>query len=161
MLFRSGTAQAIVEHALDPALLSAGLPKGAAALVASRAREAGLAMMNDPRLALAVARGSGSATQRLGAVARQAGNAVSLHGMGGAWIVAGMAADPSDFAAAVYHSLDRKVCNTVNTVCIPRHLASELVPAFLEAAQRAGERRGTNAKLHVLDSAVDEVPREG
>lgn len=153
-----GTAEAIVEHALDPALESSGLPNGAAVLVASRARESGLAMMNDPRLALAVARGSGTATQRLGAVARQAGNAVSLHGTGGAWIVAGMDADPSDLAAAVYHSLDRKVCNTVNTVCIPRHAVGDLVPAFLHALDRAGERRGANAKLHVLESAVDAVP---
>lgn len=155
-----GTAEAIVEHALDPALESSGLPKGAATLVVSRARESGLAMMSDPRLALAVARGSGTATQRLGAVASQAGNAVSLHGTGGAWIVAGMGADPSDLAAAVYHSLDRKVCNTVNTVCIPKHAVADLVPAFLHALDRAGERRGANAKLHVLESAVDAVPED-
>ncbi|MFV2001186.1 MAG: aldehyde dehydrogenase family protein [Acidimicrobiia bacterium] len=155
-----GTAQAIVENALDPALAQAGLPNGAAALVASRARESGLAMMNDPRLSLAVARGSGTATQRLGAVARQAGNAVSLHGTGGAWIVAGMAADPSDLALAVYHSLDRKVCNTVNTVCIPKHMAQDLVPVFLQAIERAGERRGTSTKLHVLESSIDAVPGE-
>ncbi len=155
-----GTARAIVEHALDPALASSGLPAGAATLVPSPAREAGLAMMGDPRLALAVARGSGSATERLGAVARQAGNAVSLHGTGGAWIVAGLGAGRQDFAAAVYHSLDRKVCNTLNTACIPRSLAGDLVPAFLDAIERAGERRGTNTKLHVLDSSLDAVPSE-
>jgi len=165
VVFRIGsdalsTAEAIVENALDPSLASAGLPNGAAALVASRARESGLAMMSDSRLSLAVARGSGTATQRLGAVARQAGNAVSLHGTGGAWIVAGMAADPSDLASAVYQSLDRKVCNTVNTVCIPKHLAEDLVPTFLRAIDRAGERRGTKAKLHVLESNVDAVPRD-
>ncbi|NHZ70585.1 MAG: glutamate-5-semialdehyde dehydrogenase, partial [Proteobacteria bacterium] len=155
-----GTAQAIVEHALDPAIAASGLPQGAATLVASPAREAGLAMMNDDRLALAVARGSGTATQRLGAVARQAGNAVSLHGTGGAWIVAGLQADPQDFAAAVYHSLDRKVCNTLNTACIPRGLADQLVPVFLEAIERAGSRRGTNTKLHVLADDVGAIPQD-
>ena len=65
-----GTALAIVDLALDPSLALAGLPAGAATLVPSASREAGLAMMGDNRLALAVARGSGPATERLGAVAR-------------------------------------------------------------------------------------------
>lgn len=153
-----GTALAIVTHALEPALAGAGIPAGAATLVPSASRAAGLAMMSDTRLALAVARGSGPATERLGAVARQAGNAVSLHGTGGAWIVAGMSADADDFAAAVYHSLDRKVCNTLNTACIPRSRADDLVPAFLDAITRAGDRRDANTKLHVLDASVDSVP---
>ena len=55
-------------------------------------------MFSDPRLALAVARGSGAATAQLGAVARQAGNSVSLHGTGGAWIVAAATADVDAFA---------------------------------------------------------------
>ena len=155
-----GTAQAIVENALDPALDAAGLPPGAAALVPSPSRGAGLAMMGDNRLALAVARGSGAATERLGAVARQAGNAVSLHGTGGAWIVAGLDADPQDLAAAVYHSLDRKVCNTLNTACIPRARTQDLLPAFLDAIERAGTRRGTNTKLHVLERDKDTIPAE-
>ena len=155
-----GTAEAIVEHALNPALADTGLPSGAASLVASPSRAAGLAMMSDPRLSLAVARGSGRATTRLGAVARQAGNAVSLHGTGGAWIVAGDDADAQDLVAAVYHSLDRKVCNTLNTLCIPRSRAAELIPVALEALERAGERRSTNAKLHVLESSVGYVPSD-
>ncbi|MDJ0792038.1 MAG: aldehyde dehydrogenase family protein [Acidimicrobiia bacterium] len=155
-----GTAEAIVEHALAPALSESGLPEGAASLVASASRAAGWAMMADPRLSLAVARGSGPATSQLGAVARQAGNAVSLHGTGGAWIVAGEDADVQDFAAAVYRSLDRKVCNTVNTVCIPQHRADDLVPAFLHALERAGEKRGVNSKLHVDPSAVAVVPED-
>jgi glutamate-5-semialdehyde dehydrogenase len=153
-----GTARAIVEYALAPALVSSGLPEGAASLVASASRASGWAMMGDPRLSLAVARGSGAATSQLGAVARQAGNAVSLHGTGGTWIVAASDANPQDFAAAIYHSLDRKVCNTVNTVCIPRSRTEDLIPALLHALDRAGERRGTNAKLHVDPSAVNHVP---
>lgn len=155
-----GTAEAIMEHALEPALRTSGLPEGAASLVASPSRAAGIAMMSDPRLGLAVARGSGPATARLGAVARQAGNAVSLHGTGGAWIVAGEAADAPTFGAAVYHSLDRKVCNTLNTACIPVSRVDDLLPAFLHAFERAGERRGTNPKLRVLDSSVASVPGE-
>ena len=108
-----GTAEAIVEHALDPAIAESGLPAGAASLVATASRAAGWAMFSDSRVGLAVARGSGGAVAQLGAVARQAGLPVSLHGTGGAWIVAAESASASDFAAAVTHSLDRKVCNTL------------------------------------------------
>ena len=153
-----GTARAIVEHALDPALESSGLPAGAASLVASASRASGWAMMGDPRLSLAVARGSGAATTQLGAVARQAGNAVSLHGTGGAWIVASDDADPQDLAAAVYHSLDRKVCNTLNTACLPAAAVDDLMPAFLHAVERAAQRRGTNPKVHVTPAARPFVP---
>jgi len=113
-----GTAEAIVEHALNPALATAGLPEGAASLVASASRAAGHAMFSDTRLSLAVARGSGAAVAQLGSVARQAGIAVSLHGTGGAWMVASAAADVDRFSAVVENSLDRKVCNTLNTCCI-------------------------------------------
>ena len=153
-----GTANAIVEHALDPALAEAGLPDGAASLVNSASRAAGHAMFSDDRLALAVARGSGGAVAQLGAVARQAGAPVSLHGTGGAWLVAGPTASGSDFAAAVYHSLDRKVCNTLNTCCIVAERADELVPVFLDALHRAGERRQATAKLHVVDGCADHLP---
>ena len=105
-------------------------------------RAAGWAMFSDPRLGLAVARGSGAAVAQLGAVARQAGIPVSLHGTGGAWIVAARAGRCRSVRAAVYHSLDRKVCNTLNTCCIVALRANELLPVFLDALDRAGERRG-------------------
>lgn len=155
-----GTARAIVDHALDPALAEAGLPAGAASLVDSASRAAGHAMFSDSRLALAVARGSGAAVAQLGAVARQAGIPVSLHGTGGAWIVAGPSADADRFAAAVVASLDRKVCNTLNTCCITADRADELVPRFLDALDRAGTSRGTVAKLHVVDASRDHVPAD-
>ena len=164
VVFRIGsdaleTARAIVEHALRPALTLTGLPAGAAVLIDSAAHASAWAMFSDPRLALAVARGSGGATAQLGAVARQAGNSVSLHGTGGAWIIAGSNADAASFDAAVYHSLDRKVCNTLNTCCIAADRADDLVPVFLDALERAGERRGVRPKLHVLESSVEAVPK--
>jgi len=148
-----GTARAIVEHALDPALAEAGLPDGAATLVDAPSHAAAWATFCDPRLSLAVARGSGPAVAQLGAVARQAGVPVSLHGTGGAWMVADVAADAQRLALAVQHSLDRKVCNTLNTLCVVRERAEELVPVVLEAAEKAAAARGTRAKLHVHDSA--------
>ncbi len=155
-----GTAQAIVTNALNPALEQSGLPEGAASLVASASRAAGWAMFSDPRLGLAVARGSGAAVAQLGAVARQAGIPVSLHGTGGAWIVAGESADAADVTNAVYHSLDRKVCNTLNTFCVVASRADDLVPVFLAALDRAGARRSATSKLHVAKGDESHVPAE-
>ena len=155
-----GTARAIVEHALAPALAASGLPPGAATLVDSAERAAGWALFSDPRLSLAVARGSGKAVEQLGSVARHAGIPVSLHGTGGAWLIADATADENKFAQAVYHSLDRKVCNTLNVCCVPQERAAELVPRVLEALQKAGERRGHGCKLHVLAGSEHYVPKE-
>ena len=153
-----GTAQAIVEHALEPALAESGLPTGAVSLVASAAHAAGWALFSDARLALAVARGSGAAVSQLGSVARQAGVPVSLHGTGGAWIVAADDADAEVFAEAVYNSLDRKVCNTLNTCCIVADRAADLLPVFLGALDRAGDRLGVKTKLHVVADHLDQIP---
>lgn len=152
-----GTARAIMREAVEPALAQAGLPAGAAVLVDSPEHAAGWAMFSDPRLSLAVARGSGPAVAQLGAIARQAGVPVSLHGTGGAWMVADDSADASRFKAAVYHSLDRKVCNTLNVCVLIRSRAAELTPVLIEALELAGERR-TGVKLHVTDAAWDLLP---
>ncbi|MDH4116211.1 MAG: aldehyde dehydrogenase family protein [Acidimicrobiia bacterium] len=163
VVFRIGsdaleTAQAIVAAALDPALESAGLPPGTAALVDSPERAAGWAMFSDPRLALAVARGSGPAVAQLGAVARQAGIPVSLHGTGGAWIIAAPDATPDDVQKVVVRSLDRKVCNTLNTMCIPASRADDLIPSFLSALDAAGRQRSAVSKLHVVAEQRDHIP---
>lgn len=145
-----GTARAIVAEALDPALAEAGLPEGAATLIDSAEHAAGWAMFSDRRLALAVARGSGAAVAQLGAVARQAGVSVSLHGTGGAWMVVDATADAARLGAVVEASLDRKVCNTLNVCCIVRSRADDLVPIFLEGLRQAAERRGQEPVLHVV-----------
>jgi glutamate-5-semialdehyde dehydrogenase len=146
-----GTARAIMARALAPALAQSGLPHGACVLLDSPEHAAGWALFSDPRLALAVARGSGAAVAQLGAVARQTGLPVSLHGTGGAWLIADESADTARFAAAVAGSLDRKVCNTLNVCCVVRSRAAELVPLFLEALERAGETRGRGSRLHVAE----------
>lgn len=153
-----GTARAIMEYALKPALAAAGLPAGSVALVDVASHAGAWALFSDTRLSFAVARGSGAAVTQLGAVARQAGIAVSLHGTGGAWIVAADDADVADFDSAVFGSLDRKVCNTVNTVAIVRTRAEDLVPAFLASLRRAGDRLGAAPKLYVRERDRGHVP---
>ncbi len=153
-----GTARAVVAHVVDPALAEAGLPPGSVTLLDDASRAAGWALFADPRLGLAVARGSGPAVSQLGAVARAAGTAVSLHGTGGAWMVAGAAASVEALAAAVEASLDRKVCNTLNVCCVPADRADELVPVVLDALVAAGRGRGTESKLHVAEGSEAHVP---
>ncbi len=163
VVFRIGrdalaTARAIMEQALTPALREAGLPEGSVVLVESAAHAAGWALFGDGRLSLAVARGSGPAVATLGALAQQAGVPVSLHGTGGAWIVAGEDASAEALDAAIFDSLDRKVCNTLNTLCLPRARAAELVPAALASLERAGARLDQAYKLHVVRGDEDAVP---
>ncbi len=163
VVFRIGsdaleTAKAIVDHALNPALESAGMPRGAASLLPSAERSAGWAMFSDQRLALAVARGSGPAVAQLGAVAQQAGTPVSLHGTGGAWIVTGEACDPDRLEAVVRNSLDRKVCNTVNTVCVLREGLADLGPRVIAGLDAAAKRLGVEPKVHVANGAEKAVP---
>jgi glutamate-5-semialdehyde dehydrogenase len=154
-----GTAQAIMQHCLAPALAASGLPSGAVQLVESAAHAAGWALFAEARLALAVARGSGAAVAQLGAVARQHGVPVSLHGTGGAWLVVSEHADAAVVAETVAHSLDRKVCNTMNVCCIPGSRSAELVTVVTQAAQRAAAQRGTEAVVH--HASGDQVSRLG
>lgn len=144
------TADAILRLALRPALKTAGLPQAAVNLLPPLGREAAWAMFTDRRLALAVARGSGAAVRLLGDLASQSGLPVSLHGVGGAWLVADVSADAERFKAVIESSLDRKVCNTLNTCCIVRSRAHDLVPAMIESLRSAARRLGRIGRLHVL-----------
>ena len=154
-----GTAQAIMENVIRPALAQAGLPVGAVVLVESQEHAAGWAMFADERLALAVARGSGAAVAELGSIARQSGVPVSLHGTGGAWMIVADDADAARLSQVVEHSLDRKVCNTLNVVCLPRSRAAELIDVVVAAADRAAARRGCASRIHAVGDAFDVVRR--
>ncbi|WP_156759913.1 aldehyde dehydrogenase family protein [Microbacterium karelineae] len=153
-----GTALAIDSLALRPALEKAGLPEGSISLIPTRDRSAGWALFSDARVALAVARGSGPAVAQLGSVARQSGIPLSAHGTGGAWLLADETADAQRLSLVVEHSLDRKVCNTVNVVAVPRSRAAQLIPVVSAAADRVAGERGCVARLHVTDSAREFVP---
>lgn len=149
-----GTARAMMDVCVRPALVAAGLPPTSVVLVDSPERAAGHALFADSRLALAVARGSGAAVAQLGAVARQAGVPVSLHGTGGAWIHVAADVDAQRVCDVVDASLDRKVCNTVNVIAVPRD-RSDLHAAVLDGIRSAAGRRSVSASVHV--STADRV----
>ena len=154
------TATAIIELAASPALAESGLPEGCLQLLGSREHSAGWALFSDARVGLAIARGSGQAVLTLGTLASQAGIPVSMHGTGGAWIVADETADSQALREAVFHSSDRKVCNTVNVVCLPRTRAAELAPVVIQALEERGQVLGHGYKLHVAEDTVEYVPGE-
>ena len=162
VVFRIGsdaleTAREIMACALLPALKSSGLPDGAVQLIDSAERSSGYALFSHQGLCLAVARGSGQAVSQLGAVARQSGIPVSLHGTGGAWILVADSASPERVTACVRHSLDRKVCNTANVICLPR--SPGLLAAVLQGIAEASASRSTRAVIHCA-SVDDELKIE-
>ena len=149
-----GTARALMRHCVIPACHESGLAVESITLVDAAERSAGHALFSDPRLALAVARGSGEAVAQLGAVARQSGVPVSLHGTGGAWmyIAPGFGLEPIE--QIVEASLDRKVCNTVNVIAVPASARSEH-EAVLSGIVAAAERRGCMAIVHMRRSEFE------
>ena len=164
VVFRIGsdalaTARSIMRLAIDPALAASGLPKGTVSLVDSAAHAAGWAVFLDQRLSLAVARGSGQTVELLGSLARGVGTPVSLHGTGGAWIVVSETAKGDHLKKAVARSLDRKVCNTLNTCCLIGARARDRARLVLEGLLEAGDARSRPFKLHVAAGDEDLVPQ--
>ena len=148
-----GTANAMMDVIIRPSLIQAGLPVDAVVLLNSPEHAAGWSLFSDSRLGLAVARGSGTAVSELGSIAQQSGVPVSLHGTGGAWMVVGEEASLDRLESCVLHSLDRKVCNTLNVVTVIRHLASVHIPIILKAAEIAASARGTRPRIHAIQGA--------
>lgn len=149
-----GTARAMMNHAVAPALAEASLPSGSVVLLDSPERSAGHSLFSNRGIALAVARGSGSAVAQLGAVARQSGIPVSLHGTGGAWMIVSPSADEVRIAGCVEASLDRKVCNTVNVICVERSSEKSL-DAVVRGLDSAAQRLASRVRLHVIGDTVD------
>lgn len=157
-----GTARAIRDHLLWPALDAAGLPRGAVSLVDSAEHAAGWALFDDPRLALAVARGSGFAVGQLGEVARQCGTPVSLHGTGGAWLVVGSQIPHERLTSAIVNSLDRKVCNTLNTIVALESNQTDALHRIADALESVAAHRKGSVVVHATQVVADVLGgREG
>lgn len=154
-----GTAIAIEEHALRPALVAAGLPEGTLSLVRSKEHAAAHALFCERSLRLAVARGSGRTVALLGALAKQHGIPASLHGTGGAWMWIERSAEPERVYNAVRFSLDRKVCNTLNVIVLERGAREALGPhierALREVRAEVAVVRGSEGTV-TSSLAIDE-----
>jgi glutamate-5-semialdehyde dehydrogenase len=143
------TARAIMDLAVIPSLREAGLPPASVALLPSKTHAAAWALFSDKRLSLAVARGSGTSVALLGEIAQQHGIPASLHGTGGAWMVVSDVVDVDRLKNVVQNSLDRKVCNTLNTVVLTEGSLGNSLQAVIDGVVHAAHKRNSHAVLHV------------
>ncbi len=163
VVFRVGqdalqTAHAIMNLALYPALEQSGLPKHCVNLIDSKAHSAGWALFSNKQMALVIARGSGAAVRTLGGLANQHGIPVSLHGTGGAWMLIDQTISEDALKGAIVGSLDRKVCNTLNTIVIERAACERLIPEIIEALTLAGDRLNHPYRIHVDRASQSVIP---
>jgi glutamate-5-semialdehyde dehydrogenase len=152
-----GTARALRDHVLLPALSEAGLPAGCVQLVDSPRHAAGWALFSDSRLALAVARGSGPTVDQLGAIARQSGVPVSLHGTGGAWFLVSADREEGRLASTIATSLDRKVCNTLNVIVLERANARNDILEMVAGLEQAVATGPGRVIVHLSRDDADAV----
>ena len=165
VVFRVGrdalaTARAIVNDALYPALDAVGISRDVIRLIESPERSTAWALFSNPGLNLAVARGSGEAVRMLGGIAQQYGIPVSLHGTGGAWMMTNASTDLDRLHDAIVGSLDRKVCNTLNTLCLLKSEVEAQLPVVLNALKCAGEALGQPYKVHVESTSTSYFSEE-
>ncbi|MBN1608953.1 MAG: aldehyde dehydrogenase family protein [Polyangiaceae bacterium] len=146
------TALVIEDKALRPALAAAGLPEATVRLLRSRDHDAGQALFTLGSVRLAVARGSGPTVALLGSIAEAHGIPVSLHGTGGAWMYIDETATAAQVRNAIVHSLDRKVCNTLNVLILDRAALDGLAGAVAEAFA------GRKARVHACRGSEGIVP---
>jgi glutamate-5-semialdehyde dehydrogenase len=142
-----GSALALHEHVIAPALASAGIDADAIQIVADPGHEFASALVAQPGLIrLVILRGSGATTAALGAEAARHGVRTLAHAEGGGVLYADAAAARDTLQRLLAEGTDRLgVCNRVNLVLVAEAVADEFEPVI--RAQLAG-----------LDIGVSEAP---
>lgn len=156
-----GTAEALMSVAVRPALIEAGLPEHCVMLLPSITHAAAWALFSHNKIALAVARGSGASVALLGNIAQQHGIPVSLHGTGGAWAVISQYDDLTGLEEVISNSLDRKVCNTLNTIVVLEKAVHAVLPAIFEGIRKSGETKGVQPIVHVSTNVKQQLVHLG
>jgi glutamate-5-semialdehyde dehydrogenase len=140
-----GSARALVELVLGPALERSGVPAGAVQLVPTPGHAGAEALVGLPDLVpLVVVRGSGEVTRRLSALGAAAGVRVLAHADGGGVLYLDASAAEADVERLVTEGTDRLgVCNRLNLLLVDRPAFDRLWPV----AQRALHARGITPSL--------------
>jgi glutamate-5-semialdehyde dehydrogenase len=135
-----GSAAALLDAVIAPALADAGLDPRAVQLVRSTGHEAAQALVSRPRLIpLVILRGSGESTRLLAAEAARHGVRTLAHADGGGVLYLDRAADPELVHRVVADSLDRLgVCNRLNLLLIQDAARDELLPGVLTLLEELG-----------------------
>ena len=135
-----GSAAALLDHVIGPAVAGAGLDPGAFQLVRTADRQGARDLVSQPGLIpLVILRGSGQTTRLLAAEAARHGVRTLAHADGGGVLYLDRAADPALAEQVITASLDRLgVCNRLNLLLISAAAWDDLLPVALAALQARG-----------------------
>ncbi|WP_343232997.1 aldehyde dehydrogenase family protein [Miltoncostaea marina] len=147
-----GSAVALHDEVIRPAMAGAGIDPDAVQLVRSADRGAARALVTYPRLIpLVILRGSGETTAALAREAAAHGVRTLAHAEGGGVLYVDHAADADRLPALVERSLDRLgVCNRLNLLLVAAPRWVELMPAITETLERLGVRPSLPPHGHPL-----------
>jgi glutamate-5-semialdehyde dehydrogenase len=125
-----GTAKALHQHVIAPALVQAGIDAAVIQIVGEPGHEYAEALVRQPGLIrLVILRGSGETTARLGAEAARHGVRTLAHAEGGGVLYIDTAADPDTVRRLVKQGTDRLgVCNRVNLILVTEAVADRFEP---------------------------------
>lgn len=125
-----GSAKALVEKVIAPALTAHGIPADAVQLVPLPGHAGAEALVGLPDLVpLVVVRGSGEVTRKLSTLGAAAGVRVLAHADGGGVLYLDSSAAEETVARLVHESTDRLgVCNRLNLLLIDRPSYGRLLP---------------------------------
>jgi glutamate-5-semialdehyde dehydrogenase len=147
-----GSAAALLDSVVAPALADAGLDPAAVQLVRVPGRETARALVSDPaRVPLVILRGSGQSTRELTAEAARHGVRTLAHADGGGVLYLDRGADRGRALRLVGDSLDRLgVCNRLNLLLIAEERWDELVPEVRRVLDGLGVRASLPPHPHPL-----------
>ncbi|HZG91635.1 MAG TPA: aldehyde dehydrogenase family protein [Pseudonocardia sp.] len=140
-----GSARALIELVLGPALERGGIPAAAVQLVPTPGHAGAEALVGLPDLVpLVVVRGSGEVTRKLSALGAAAGVRVLAHADGGGVLYLDSSADEAVVERLVTEGTDRLgVCNRLNLLLVDAPAHDRLWPI----AEKALRARGITASL--------------
>jgi glutamate-5-semialdehyde dehydrogenase len=147
-----GSAAALFDHVIAPALAAAGLDTRALQLVRSAGRAGATELVRHSGLIpLVILRGSGETTRALAAEAARHGVRTLAHADGGGVLYLDQAADPALAAQIITASVDRLgVCNRLNLLLID----TSAWDALLGVAQEALAASGVSVSMPPHDHPV-------
>jgi glutamate-5-semialdehyde dehydrogenase len=135
-----GSAAALVDEVVAPALADAGLDPQLIQLVRQPDRDAAFALVHQPELIpLVILRGSGDSTRSLANEAARHGVRTLAHADGGASMYVHPAADRDTLLGLVGAGLDRLgVCNRLNLLLLDEAEWDSLLPVIVEKLESLG-----------------------
>jgi glutamate-5-semialdehyde dehydrogenase len=147
-----GSATALVQYVITPALQEAGIDPAVIQLVPSADRQAAAALVRFPSLVpLVILRGSGESTRELGYEAAKHGVRTLAHADGGGVLYVDAAADLPKAYDLIYRSLDRLgVCNRLNLLLVDSAIYADVLPDVLQTLEKAGVRPSLPPHDHAI-----------